>query len=229
MLGICSKYQTIRILRQVVSTLEHIYPSTLHDYDHSTSGSHPVCGEIWPQYPLRNAWHDEYEARRLVLVGRKAGLLVLLPVALLCLSENSTLQIVSELYEGWSREDIQMLLKGKQILDAVARDEIFRPLYSSRRNISEECSANLECHALRHQIISNITCVDNDDVWEILPFYPLYFDTGPPSLLCASCKEELRTSYLAGRAMAWSKLPGYFGLPSWAELRKARNDFLRSS
>lgn len=223
LLGICSKYQTMLVLRRVVTTLQHFFPSTLSELDHSYNDCPDRCHTFPAGHPFRCSTLDNGDVRRLVQTARKAELHVLLPAAFLWLSVDEIPEILSEKYADWSRDELSTLLQGMLELDRIGRDDVFDALYSPQRDISDQCSNPAWCHDSRHAIIIDTQYWGYD---KVMPFHTLDFEKSEAPQLCSACEDALKKSYLAGRATAWEQLPGVFGLPGWEELRKSASDAL---
>lgn len=158
----------------------------------------------------------------LVQTASQAGMQILLPAAFLYSSFDSIDCIFSDAYKGWSQADLRTLLTGQRKLYRIAREVVFPALFGGRRDIASNCHQPALCHLVRQSIIEE---VEIDNLGLLSPFAVLDASDGLAEL-CAPCRKVLKESYQAGRAKAWEELPEQFGLPSWAELRKARDDAL---
>lgn len=207
-----------------MAVLEHFYPSTLSGRDHSVKridADHPKCAT----YADTALTHDDISddnVKLLVQTASRAGMQILLPAAFLYSTIDSINYIFSDAYEGWSQADLRTLLTGQRKLYRIAREVVFPALFDGRRDIASNCHQPALCHNVRQSIIKE---VEIDALGLLSPFVVLD-PSDDLAELCAPCRKVLKESYQAGRAKAWEELPEQFGLPRWAELRKARDDAL---
>lgn len=217
------KYQASRVLRRVLAILGHFFPDTLDGRKHYTISCDASCHVLARNPPLCDDLNDHAltssAITRMVQAATDTGVLIFLPCAFLLTSEISTLRILSPEYDTWSMSNRLAVIKGQQELHRLARENVFRSVYSDARNMTPSCSSPEACHRARRWIMTQVEPgADNGTIL----FVEYVTDTLPN--LCKSCMSAFWDEYSSERAKAWEELPQLFGLPSWAELRKARDD-----
>ena len=103
--------------------------------------------------------------------------------------------------------------------------------YRDTESHSTQYIADLEARLARADesvltLRDTVEQLEQDQYGTVWPFYRLDTTIGLPARLCAPCKNVVEEAYQRERAEAWDRLPETFSLPSWDELRKARDSAL---
>lgn len=201
--------------------IEHFYPNTPAAYDHSTLHCNDDCPALSANRPILSTDN----IHRLIQVAKKCDMLILLPAALLRLNAAPLDEMLAdENYNDWPQADIMQFFAGLLKLDFTARRTVFIELYSSRRQLTRPCAGPGMCSSVRQRLVQEI---EGTIPGTISPFWSLDAPGVDKWLkLCSYCMQDLRKMWKDGREKAWEELPQQFGLPSWGELRKARDDHL---
>lgn len=218
------KYQVNSFLRRVMPAMDHFFPDTLVGHDHWRGGCQDPCPSFSPDDPLQCDGTTDENIRLMIQTARRTGLTIFIPAAFLWLATSSVEYILSLAHEGWTQSDLNTVVIGQRELHYLARDDVFLPLFSSHRDMSDDCRSPAACHQRRHEIIDHVQSIEEYSTAD--PFHKLDMTKGAPSKLCSSCRIVVEEAYLTGREKAWNELPEQFGLPSWDDLRKARDDLL---
>lgn len=227
LLDICSKYQATRLFRRVCDTLTHFYPCTLSGVDHALDCDAGACPAFIAGHPLHSGEESaERDAALLMSVAERTGMQIFLPVAFAwaCLDDVDDILLNTE--DGWPWPAVGALIRGQRRLDRLARTKVFAPIFATRRaspDISDACEDPPRCHKTRHHLVEQLELDQYGTAW---PFYRLDTTIGLPARLCAPCKKVVEEAYQRERAEVWERLPEIFSLPSWDELRKARDSAL---
>lgn len=224
-----SKYQAARLLRRVMTRLEHFFPSTLEGHDHYVYQCTPSCAVVLKNDPARQHAHivTHQNIIQMLQIARKTNILIFLPAVFLWASGDSVDTYLSPDNEGWTHPEIATLLRGQRHLYIAARVDVFSALYSSSRNISENCQKPEACHKARCCLIGLMELGHQYDTI-VHPFDSIESCIQRPEAaeLCHPCKTKILETSQHGRARAWEHLPEYFGLPDWSALRSARDELL---
>lgn len=204
------------ILRRVVATLEHFYPSTLSAIDHVWHvhrRGFGTCTAFPSNHPLARHEMNKDDALLLMRTLRRADILIFLPAAMVFLSQGELADKIVE-YEDWPRSDLRLLVRCRLHLDNDARERIFPLLYSTHTPISPGCRDPTVCPLIRtgHMRSCGTFCLPQS------AFEPL--DTAG---FCTSCAEAIENMYLVERGTTWNGLPRLLDLPSWNELLASRD------
>lgn len=175
---------------------------------------------------LRSQRHSPADLVSLLNVARTAGLLILLPAAFLLACEDSidTILGAGSAFRDLSEINFDWLFKGQRHLFCIARSDVFSAIYSKTRDISPHCLSTNVCHTARHAIMAEF--VEIEDHGTLNAFSPVDFNKPPASSLRVNCHTVFKDSYVSGRKKAWENLPADFGLPSWEDMKNARDETL---
>ncbi|KAF7298011.1 BTB domain-containing protein [Mycena chlorophos] len=98
----------------------------------------------------------------------------------------------------------------------------FRPGYTlswlHELSSADQCSSVQSCAEIRFLFLQQLV---TDDTLFIALFTCPEQLTGLKSSFCARCANNMTEKVKAGRQRAWDELPGFFGLPSWDELKQS--------
>lgn len=188
-----------------------------------------------------NAWHGlesvgEDDCYHLLLIARRTGLISILPQVLYECRENYG---ACEINSGWrsqaSEEDMagnivgqfndkdaRILLAGSIAINEACVETTYSWLYGPG-TLYATCKTPKHCHAGREKALRSFrrkgaSVPSPSDQWMLFPF--MYTQDG----LCTDCSKLARDEHEAGREKFWQRLPSLFGLPSWTELAKEREE-----
>lgn len=202
----------IEVLRaEALKQLYRQYPSTLENYD-NLDNSLSVDQSRW----------DHIDA---VNLAREQGLLSVLPLALYeCCKAHAMKILASGIPRGdgttavLSPTSMLACFAAWEDLAEMQSETTLSWIYNSAGSYC--CESEPSCAGIRSRIIFNIfyPCVSfvgldrhNSDLW--------WHES-----MCDYCDMGAILTHQRGRVKFWEALPGIFGLPEWAELRKERDE-----
>ncbi|KZT24243.1 hypothetical protein NEOLEDRAFT_1068017 [Neolentinus lepideus HHB14362 ss-1] len=196
MLRLASKYDVKYFRTLSVAKLRTVCPTDFSVWNRNPAVSHPD---------------------KLLTLARECGIRILLPAAMYqccLLGQDYIIDHVP------AREDVKLCLTGRQkiidawrkMVDPTSEDgSIFR--YSRSSCCQQQMRAlMLEPIIWAIMLDSKIHVHDADALEKI--------SSAAWQRLCVDCASSLRRNVEGARKVIWNKLPGFFGLPAWDELKK---------
>ncbi|KII91851.1 hypothetical protein PLICRDRAFT_136362 [Plicaturopsis crispa FD-325 SS-3] len=96
----------------------------------------------------------------------------------------------------------------------IGREAILRTLRGFWRTACDTCDD--ECEARKKRVFTRLWSPVPDCKLALMEEWDSNWEIG----MCAECLQSARDSFQYNRERVWEELPGYFGLPAWAELEK---------
>ncbi|KAF7974950.1 hypothetical protein HWV62_11011 [Athelia sp. TMB] len=192
----------------------------------------PATLDAYPSFPQEFDWGEieppEGELMQLIILGRRAGLLSILPSALY---EICMMYTTDGIIDGTTTSDGSVIrLSHQDQLACLAgfRGAIYGQAETSFRWIwdpeplSPNCATPQDCQRARRHIGGTMISASSPIIALVLldhiPVDETYLR------ICQACNEAAYASHLAGRIEFWERLPVMFGLPPWTELLKERKE-----
>ncbi|KDR70183.1 hypothetical protein GALMADRAFT_127833 [Galerina marginata CBS 339.88] len=213
LLRLGKKYEIDHFTKEALRRLRVDHPTTLDAWD---------AHDFYLAYQ-EIAWDDSsFDVDMCVInLAYEHSLLSILPVAYLrFLQLNSLDSIVLEEIEVCSTGRLQCILGNARISNFI-RNRLTEWCAHEVLTPGKDCSTLQTCAALR------LTTVDPKKFWLwagfdaadhysfLQPLEKIRF-----SGFCPACTKAIQTRYDEVRAQLWEKLPTFFGLPEWEELKK---------
>lgn len=208
MIRLGTKYEISNLRVDATYVLSSQFPTALKRWDHK-----------YPQgvRPRADAPNDPNLLIKWLHLVEEFNLSFLMPALLLRICSSMTMQQILE--SDISRGGLNTLLLGRERLLQDLKNTV---LSGADLNL-QECNA-AGCLYTKHQFLMNV--LSHDPTHE--PFYYLRRsrDPGPVfhAQFCDKCHVSVKAKLDAGREALWNKLPQYFALESWEELRKKETE-----
>jgi len=208
------KYEVFSLRDRCLAFLSTHFPSSLQDlqkiHAHSSSALQSPWRTLSVQYTVANA-------------ARVTDALILLPISLLgCCAAP-----IEKIVHGTQINKRTSASPGPLLLEPVNRNAVLiaRPKIAlfARRNVFgftffiadvPGCRSSSQCREMRQQCAIS---AESEDGW-INPFANDYIQW-LEERLCLACLNKAKVENEKGRNELWTKLPGFFGLPDWDQLR----------
>ncbi|KDR72647.1 hypothetical protein GALMADRAFT_758598 [Galerina marginata CBS 339.88] len=209
LLRLGKKYEIDYFTKEALRRLRSECPATLNAWD--DRDVYGKEGDI--VFPLE----VDDVTTKIINLAHEVSLPSVLPAAYLRYVQDGTMRSIAEETRICSQDRIHCILGRASVLDFICHKlarwherEVFTP--------GEDCSSRKACGVLRRKTVDP----DSFLLWggfdgEYGPIRTLGVDT--LSEFCSGCRRSIYSSYNRNRAELWEKLPTFFGLPEWEELK----------
>ncbi|KAJ7637507.1 hypothetical protein B0H17DRAFT_1023463 [Mycena rosella] len=206
------KYEMAKFQSDSVSRIHHEFPTRLTTWDRRTA-----TGLFEKINPASGVLVD------LLNLAYENGIYTSIPtLAFRCL------HVYSLLFEGVERADGSRatLPDSTKLILALALERIQIFQKTNVEWLKEDdtvpnpgCKSRTKC--IKEQTtMARIECLDRKvDLTYTIHAWSKAGEGKWSNRLCFSCEEAAKTEYDAGRRQAWDRLPGFFGLPAWKDLK----------
>lgn len=213
------KYEIEILHAEALRRLHHDFPSNPENFNKWGSGPFNEC---------RRRSMIEWEYGKNVAVAnlaREQGLLCVLPLALYrCCQSHSAKHLLTGVpgkADALATDNLLACLSGWSSLGGIQYTTTFAWAHSSASTYPN-CTSRAECAQIRKDTLHAI-CVPTVQLmgeypWSELADFQFDFEVDG---MCSSCTSVAEVMHNNGRGVFWEQLPGIFGQPGWAELRKA--------
>ncbi|KAF9558728.1 hypothetical protein CPC08DRAFT_724361 [Agrocybe pediades] len=203
-----AKYGVDFLRQEIERRLKIEYPSTLKDWDRSFTGTDVFTSENKDEFALLINVARE-KAKRVVLPAMYAALSRLGNVTLLRMRDSQNLN-------PWVLETC--LVGTEKLVSAMQQ---FLLAKTMALDTTQECLKEAQMHCSRHlsTVIWGVTkAICNDGGVKCLD--PLNILRYSSQAVCKDCFGRFKEIYEEMRQHPWHRLPSFFGLPDWTELRR---------
>jgi hypothetical protein len=212
LLRLGTKYEVNHFKQTAYRVIASVFPTTLKEWDHR-------------DLSLIQRFHGQSFA--VVKLGRDTGLMTLLPAALCasCCTPNGTTDILNGRLSSkhahraeLDMPDKEICLKAREALHTALREKILNALLLK----GQKCQTPEHCNAQRLESVRNL--IDGKMMGDPLQhIFDVKFQTllRFSASLCKACLAMSEWNFAIARRNLWLELPSFFGLPSWADLRKS--------
>ncbi|KAF6759142.1 hypothetical protein DFP72DRAFT_149159 [Ephemerocybe angulata] len=210
------KYEIDHLRREGMTRMEHELSSELDDVD--------------PDRYWSEVAYEDGVLYRMTNFAYECDLKHLLPAAFFW-SANEALDIIAlgQPVKGEDGKRIQLLPKVQHIC-LVGRQKLLEAHNQAFEWVGEigarsDCKDRKMCQSIAGSLIIALWKPSPDlsapaDSWDVWVVTLEAKQKLKVNKLCSSCLEYAKSTLLAKRQEFWDKLPSYFGLPSWDELKK---------
>ncbi|KAJ7457631.1 hypothetical protein B0H11DRAFT_2062857 [Mycena galericulata] len=210
------KYEALSFKQDAMLRMHNEFPARLELWDRRMAANHTLD---WIQ-PRQGVLID------LLNVAYENGVYTSIPaLAFRCLSQYT----LAQLFAGVERDDGSraMLPDATKVVLAQAQEAI---LMFQRENLqwlreeeevvpSQDCEVYDDCTEHRKDMYRIECRPDRVDLSYTLAIWNKVGDGSWVDRLCKECEPLAKAQYEVGRLKAWEKLPTFFGLPEWKDLK----------
>ncbi|KAJ7634514.1 hypothetical protein FB45DRAFT_909072 [Roridomyces roridus] len=146
-------------------------------------------------------------------------------MAYLCFMHSKPLE---QIFTGIARSDGSCVVLPAELRETLAIG--FERIMGAQRGIyswlddgtvvpSDSCKKSVECTRARQAMHENLAW--DDDTGLYCCFALETWDSDWTHTYCKTCFKAAKSAFVASRSSIWESLPGFFGLPDWADLKDA--------
>ncbi|KAJ7620602.1 hypothetical protein DFH06DRAFT_1285706 [Mycena polygramma] len=198
------KYDFQNLLDAAVQRLTHENPMTLDGYELTIQ----IVQKKQQHVPTKITASRNF-AFKMVTLARENNLFAMLPCAYLRILVLYPQETILDGLDG-SPVDQRLLISGSKKSIRAQWEQSRFANWLSTHDCADGCTSEVVCATWKRSLFMELVKMS-------LPFAPFRLFAEQPSSLCSACR-RLETVEEARKAL-WGKLPSFFDLPPWGELK----------